>query len=139
MTTRFRHFAAFQNQKLIMQPVINPRTFCTFSFIKTAFRLRNFISMMNRHMVNTTSMDIKMLAQIFHTHSRTLNMPARITTSPWRIPSHSLIFKFRFSKPKNKVTRITLVLVHNNNITLTSTGFKFIKIQIRKFTIIWKS
>ena len=95
--------------------------------------------MMNRNMVNTTSVNIKMLSKIFHRHSRTFNMPARITTTPRRIPSHSLIFKLRFCKPKNKVSRITFIFINNNNLAFSSSCFKFIKIQISQFSVIIKS
>ena len=63
-------------------------------------------------------------------------MPAGISTSPRAVPGHSLIFKLRFSKPENKVTRVTLVFINNNNLTLTGSCLKLIKVEVCKLTII---
>ena len=122
-----------------MKPIIYPRTSISIIFRKSTFTLSNFVSMMNRNMINSPSMNIKMLTKILHTHSRTFNMPTRISTSPRTIPSQSLIFKFRFSKPQNKVIRIFLIFINYNNITLPCPSLQFIKLKISKFSVISKS
>ena len=119
-----------------MHPIVYPRTFSAFCFIKASFTLSNFVCMVNRYVVNTACMNIKMLSKIFHAHCRTFNMPARISATPRTIPCHCLIFKLRFCKPEDKVTRIAFVFVNYNNLTLSCSCFKLIKIQVCKLSVI---
>ena len=89
-----------------MAPIIHP------GLSSCSLGLCNLICMVYRNGINTTAVDIKMLAKILHRHSRAFNMPARISSAPWRIPGHCLSSKFRVSEPENKILGILFVRIY---------------------------
>ena len=119
-----------------MHPVVDPRAFSTFCLVKAALALRNFVCMVHRNVVDAAGVNIEMLAEIFHAHCGTFNMPARVAASPRRIPGHCLIFKLRFGEPKHKVIRVALVLIDYRNRAASGTGFQFVKVQPCKLAVI---
>ena len=104
---------------LYMEPVIAP-------FVsEVALRLRDLIGVMWENIIHTATMDIHVLAKMLDTDAGTLNMPARITDTPWTIPFKCLIFKFGFCKPENKVCLILLIRILIDIIPYTDQRLEF--------------
>src|SRR3989338_11191607 len=55
-----------------MEPILHP-----WFQSGDAFGLGDFIGVMHRYMVHAAGVQVKLVAEIFHTHSRTFYMPAR--------------------------------------------------------------
>ena len=118
----FGHLTGIGVQMMDMEPVVAP--FMT----KIAFRLSDLIGMVRESIINTTGMNIQILAQMLHGDAGAFNVPAGITDTPGRIPLQSLILKFRLCKPQNKVVLIALVGIFFN--TFTNTDLQIIFVMV---------
>src|SRR5689334_2675033 len=68
------------------------------------FGLGNFVGVVNRNMINATSVNVKLLAKILHAHGRTLNMPTRKTARvPGTFPHHCSVFSRPLKLPQREV------------------------------------
>ncbi len=56
----------------------------------TRYILCNFTLVVRKEQVQTSSMDIKLQAQILGAHGRALQVPARITIAPFGRPAHDM-------------------------------------------------
>src|SRR5258708_3095831 len=66
-----------------MQPIFHKRdTPCG------SLALGNFISMMNWDMIDPTSVNVELLAQVEHRHRAAFDVPTGKSTSPGRVPFH---------------------------------------------------
>lgn len=74
------HFFTVHINKAIMDPITYV-AMCT-----CCATLCNFILMVWKHKIHSSTMYIKCWAQIRSTHSTTFNMPSRPTSTPWAIP-----------------------------------------------------
>ena len=70
---RLTHFLTGNRDHIIVHPVVHR------VMTKGRARLRNLCLVVGEHKVHATAMDIKLLAKIFRTHSRTFHMPSRET------------------------------------------------------------
>ena len=109
-----------------MQPVVNPLR------PRSTLALGNLVGMVDGHVVNTASVNVKMLAKVLHAHCRTFNMPARVASSPWGIPSQSLVLKLALCKPKHKVVGAALVWVN----LYAGTCLKVVYVNSGKLTVV---
>src|SRR2546425_2130817 len=97
-----------------------------------SFALSNFIFMMRKNVIYAAGMNIKMLAEIFHRHSATFNMPAREATSPGAIPCH---FAPGFGYfPQRKIFRVTSI----SNDTLAYAFQHILELVARELPVIGK-
>ena len=88
--------------------------------------------------VGAATMDIHVLAKMLDTDAGTLNMPARITDTPWTIPFKCLVFKFGFCKPENKIVFIPFIFIFLHIVTHTDLQL-FLFDCGRKYKIILQS
>jgi len=77
---RFRHFLSVDSKKAYVHPIVNK------FFSSSCFSLGNFIFMMWKTKIHSSTMDIKRQPQVFCTHRRALYMPSWSSLSPRRIP-----------------------------------------------------
>lgn len=77
---RFGHFLRVNSDKAIVDPV----PYIAFFTCSTA--LSNFILMVGKHKVHSSTMNVKRVTQISSTHGTTLNMPPRSSKTPWALP-----------------------------------------------------
>jgi len=77
---RLRHLLAFDKQMLGMQPIPRER------LARRALALRNFVFVMRKCQVDSAGVYIQCLAEIFHGHRGTLNVPAGAPTAERRLP-----------------------------------------------------
>ena len=76
-----------------MAPVVDPL------MAGGGFTLSNFIGVVDRNCIYATAMDIKGFTKIFHAHGGAFDMPARISSSPWGVPHHSLLAELAVGEP----------------------------------------
>ena len=65
-----------------MEPVFYPGAFLALFFAKTSFALGNLVGVMDRDVIDSACVDVDVLAEVFHAHGRTFDVPARIAPSP---------------------------------------------------------
>src|SRR5258705_12626196 len=78
-------------------------------FSRSRNTLRNLRFMMRKQQILSAAMNIKRLAEIFSTHRRTFDMPARESLAPGRRPMHD-VFGSCFL-PQGEVDRISLLVL----------------------------
>lgn len=76
----FGHFLWVNSDKSIVYPV------AYISLLASSTALSNFIFMVWKHKVHTSTMYIKIVTQISCTHGTTFNMPTRSSRSPRTVP-----------------------------------------------------
>src|SRR5215469_3604240 len=72
--------------------------------------LSNFIFVMGKDIIHTSSMYVKMLAKVLHRHSATFDMPARKTVSPGTIPRHLTPGFGRF--PQREIFKVVPISIY---------------------------
>src|SRR3989344_1701662 len=77
------------------------------------FTLGNFVLMVRKDQIDTTSVNIESLSQILHTHSRTLDVPPWTTATNLRVPKHITVFLWFVSFPQHKVAHVILAIFIN--------------------------
>src|SRR5689334_6903448 len=88
------HFPAVNRDHVIMYPVTDG-----WDVIANG-TLRNFTFMMRKQKIHATAVDIKLLTQVFYTHCRALDMPARKANTPRTFPTHDMFRSCVFPKCK---------------------------------------
>ena len=113
-----------------MKPVLTP----LMSQIRLA--LRDLVGMMGEYIIHTPTVKIQILAQVLHTDTGTLNMPAWVPKPPWTLPFQLLVVKLGLGEPQHKITFVLLVsiLLHilphtHKQLFLTLIGEDIILIQ----------
>src|SRR3989442_14123621 len=96
------HFLIPHLQKTCMYPIA-----CKW-FASETLTLGDLVLMVREDQIGTAAMDIDLLTQHFHCHSRTLDMPTRTSMTPGAIPPR---FSWFSCFPEGKVTRVTFALV----------------------------
>ena len=95
--------------------------------------LCDLIFMMREDQIFATGMDIDLIAQIMLCHNRALDMPARTSVAPWRLPVWlTILFWF----PEHKVKVIFLFV--SDYLDASVSGFQIVQIFMRKFAIVSK-
>ena len=87
--------------------------------------------MMREDKVLSARMDIDLVAQILLGHDRTLDMPARTSLTPWRLPVRFPIF---FWLPENKIRRILFAFL-SRHLDLTEAGLQILDILMGQLSI----
>lgn len=82
----FRHFLRVNSDKTIVYPV----AYITLLTCSTA--LSNFVFMVWKDKVHSTTMYVKRVTQISSTHGAALDMPTRSSRSPWTVPKGFPLF-----------------------------------------------
>ena len=77
VTERLTHLLTIDGNHIVVHPIT-----CRV-LTKGRCRLRNFALVVWEHKVHTTTMDIKLLAEVLGAHCRTLHMPTREAIAPW--------------------------------------------------------
>src|SRR4029453_264319 len=72
------------------------------------FSLRDFIRVMNRHMIFAAAMNVKESTQILGRHGGTFDVPPGKTDTPRAIPLHLALLIGRAEFPQSKVCRVAL-------------------------------
>ncbi len=85
-----------------VEPHVNKR------FAEVGFGLGNFVLMMRKDVVHTTAVDIKIFTQVFGTHHRTFNVPARSTLTDLCVPGR---FSLLFVLPEGKILGMFLFIL----------------------------
>ncbi len=93
---RLRHLLAFDKQMLGVQPVPRER------LARRTLALRNFVFVVRKCQVDSTGVNIQCLAEIFHGHRGTLNVPAGSPRAERCVPEMLPRFR-RF--PQRKIPR----------------------------------
>ena len=88
-----------------MHPVLNSRL-----AVVNSLGLSDFVLVVNRNMVDTACMNVKILSQILAGHDRTLNVPSGITHSPWAGPLHNVFLGSLL--PQGKICGVSLLHVY---------------------------
>src|SRR3990167_8306922 len=111
-----------------MYPIFSKTFFCS------CLALGNFIFVVYWDVIYTSGMNIKTITQIFHTHSRTLNMPSRESLPPRRGPFHGMILKFSHcKKPQSKIRRMFFLRI--NYYFFSGAGFLLLQILTGQLAI----
>src|SRR5210317_1383594 len=79
-----RHFPAIHEKHISMQPIL-----CR-GATAGAVVLSDFIFVMRKFQVISTTMYVEGFAKIFGTHGGAFQMPARETNGPWGFPPHDV-------------------------------------------------
>src|SRR3954465_12200777 len=88
------HLSSVDGDHVIMHPVFNR---CG---VVANSALGNFTFVMRELEIHSTTMNIELLSQIFCSHCRTLDMPARKAFTPGTFPSHDVFRRCIFPKRK---------------------------------------
>src|SRR5206468_9064718 len=96
VSLRLGHLLAFDEQMFGMQPVAYER------LAGCAFALRDFVFMVWKCQVDPASMDIQSLAEIFHGHRGTLDVPSGTPAADRGLPE--VLSRFR-RFPQRKIPR----------------------------------
>ncbi len=121
---RVTHLLSVNGHHIMMKPITDKRlTRCRFGLSDLALMMRKLI-------LQTSAMNIDRFAEVLHTHRRALDMPARKSHSPRRLPLHNM-FGFSFL-PKCKVLRITFIATA----FYPARFFLIFDLPARKFTIV---
>ena len=81
-------------------------------FAGGGFALGDFVGVVNGDVVNPAAVDIQRVAQVFHSHSGTFNMPPRETDPPRAVPLHLALFIRRGELPQRKIRRVAFFVAH---------------------------
>lgn len=100
---RFRHLLFVYLYETVMKPVLRKRFSCC------GFRLGDFVFVMRKDEVFSSSMYLEIRSQVFHAHDRTFYVPAGSTFSPRAAPRRLAGFGFL---PESEIERVILLLVH---------------------------
>ncbi len=88
-----------------MEPIIDP-------FLSGGrLALSDLIRMVNRDRVDSSTVNIKLIAKIGHAHRRAFDVPAGESPAPGRWPHHLLFTEFALGEPKNEVFGVLLVFI----------------------------
>ena len=71
--------------------------------------LGNLTFMMGKLQIHAAAMDIEFFSQVFTTHGRTLNMPARKAFTPGALPAHDMLGGCFF--PECEITFISFLIL----------------------------
>ena len=127
-----RHFISvagrvvFDDEEFVVQPIVYP------FFAGRAFRLRDFVRVMNGYMVDAAGVNVEMIAEVFHAHRRALNVPAGIAFPPGAFPRQCLIFEFRFCKPQHEIVGIAFIFIDADS----RSGFLIVEAEVCKLSVI---
>ena len=99
---RLGHLDVVDVQKCVVHPVAHKL------LAAHRLRLRNLVLVVREHQVLAAAVDVNRLAEILLTHDRALNVPARPSLAPGRLPV-GLAFLLRL--PEHEVVRILLCLL----------------------------
>ena len=72
----------------------------------SSHRLSYFALVVREHKVHTAAVDVEFLAEVFCSHGRALQVPARESVAPRRRPAHNVLGSSFF--PESEVGRIVL-------------------------------
>ena len=100
---RFPHLLPIARHHIVVHPVAHSGL----PFGRNA--LCNLALMMWEEQIHPSSMNIELLAQVLHPHSRALQMPPREAFTPWRRPTHNMLRTSFF--PQREVQRISFTLL----------------------------
>src|SRR5687768_6941941 len=90
----FSHLFSIHCNHVVMQPVS-----CGHFMIADG-ALCNFTFVVRKLKVHPSSVNIELFTQVFGSHRRTFDMPARETFAPWAFPPHNVLRRRCFPKCK---------------------------------------
>lgn len=82
-----------------------------------AFGLCNLVCMVWKNIIYSATVNIHILTQMFDSDAGALNMPSRISNTPWAVPLQCLILEFGFCKPENKIVFIPFIFIFLHIVT----------------------
>ena len=102
----FGHFFFINGNKAIVQPVVYEGMATS-----AAFGLSDFVFVMRENKITAATVEVEAFAQIFHTHGRAFDVPARTAFTPRAGPSRFTRFS---SFPQSEVHGISFAVVYVN-------------------------
>ena len=128
VTRRLGHLLAVHLKVSAVHPRIYER------LARRRLGLGNFVLVMREEVIDAARMKIESLAEIFHRHCRTLNMPTRTTAPPGRIPADRTVGIFPCF-PERKIAYILLIVLIGR---ATLTCALIIKVDMGELTVTGK-
>ena len=125
ISQRLGHFLIVNIQKSVVHPVFGKR------FAVCRLRLGNLILVVGKNQVLAARMNIYLLPQVLLAHHRALDMPARSSLAPGRLPERlALLLRF----PEHKVQRVLLLLLPGHQKGTTAAA-QIVQILVGKLAV----
>ena len=122
LALRFRHLTRISVKMMNVEPVLAPLV------TKGSLGLGNLVGVVGELVINSSAVNITILAEVLACNAGALDVPAGIADAPRRIPLKLLIVKLRLGKPKNEVCLVALVIVLLNAIAYADLKILFLEV-----------
>ena len=122
---RFSHFLSVNGNHIVVHPIFHT------VLAQSRFILGNLTFVVRKHQIHSTTVYIKLFAQVFSSHSRTFQMPSRKTLTPRCFPMHNVLWRCFF--PQCKIYASTFFSL---SIQLTCCFEHVVNISARKYAIV---